>query len=150
VIAVDTNFLVYAHRADMPHHALASSLLGELAEGDAPWALPWPCVHEFFSSVTASKWKTPTSPTQALAVLKEVADSPHVQLIGEGMEHLEILASLVTKGRVQGAAIHDARIAAICIAHGINELWTADRDFSRFPALKTHNPFGFAHDRRRH
>ncbi len=150
MIAIDTNFLVYAHRADMPHHRLAFSLLSELAEGDAPWALPWPCVHEFFSSVTASKWKQPTPPSQALAVVKAVVESPRVQLIGEGVDHLTILASLVTKGRVQGAAIHHARIAAICIAHGINELWTADRDFSRFPALKTHNPFGITHDRRRH
>ncbi len=37
-------------------------------------------------------------------------------------------------------AVHDARIAAICLAHGVSELWTADRDFSRFPELKARNP----------
>jgi toxin-antitoxin system PIN domain toxin len=150
VIAVDTNFLVYAHRADLPQHELALPLLVELVEGNAPWALPWPCLHEFFAGVTNSRWKSPTSPSQALAVLKDIADSPSVQIIGEGVDHIEILASLVARGRVHGGAIHDARIAAICIAHGINELWTADRDFSRFPALKTHNPFEPTHDRRRH
>jgi predicted nucleic acid-binding protein len=36
--------------------------------------------------------------------------------------------------------IHDARIAAICIQYGVSELWTADRDFSRFAGLKTRNP----------
>jgi hypothetical protein len=36
--------------------------------------------------------------------------------------------------------IHDARIAALCIHHGVQELWTADHDFSRFASLKTHNP----------
>jgi uncharacterized protein len=150
MIAVDTNFLVYAHRADMPQHERALPLLVELAEGSVPWALPWPCVHEFFASVTTTKWKAPTSPSLALSVLKDIVNSPSVQLIGEGVDHLEILQRLVTTGRVHGAAIHDARIAAICIAHGVNVLWTADRDFSRFPALKTHNPFGPAHDRRRH
>lgn len=35
---------------------------------------------------------------------------------------------------------HDARIAACCLLGGVGELWTVDRDFSRFPALKTRNP----------
>src|SRR5699024_9884608 len=55
-------------------------------------------------------------------------------------DYLDRLRSLVTDGRVVGPRVHDARIAAICLSHGISELWTADRDFSRFPALKTRNP----------
>jgi hypothetical protein len=39
-----------------------------------------------------------------------------------------------------GGAVHDARIAAICMAHGVGELWTRDRDFSRFPDLRTRDP----------
>ena len=35
---------------------------------------------------------------------------------------------------------HDARVAAICRDHGVRELWTSDRDFSRFPALTVVNP----------
>jgi predicted nucleic acid-binding protein len=36
--------------------------------------------------------------------------------------------------------VHDARIAALCLQHGVRELWSADRDFNRFPALRTRNP----------
>jgi predicted nucleic acid-binding protein len=36
--------------------------------------------------------------------------------------------------------VHDARIAALCRHHGVRELWSADRDFSRFPAVKPRNP----------
>jgi predicted nucleic acid-binding protein len=36
--------------------------------------------------------------------------------------------------------VHDARIAALCIHHGIDELWTADRDFNRYPHLAVRNP----------
>jgi uncharacterized protein len=36
-----------------------------------------------------------------------------------------------------GPAIHDAKIAAICVSHGVRELLTIDRDFTRFPALNT-------------
>lgn len=41
---------------------------------------------------------------------------------------------------IVGSAIHDARIAAICLSHGVTELWSADRDFLRFPDLKVINP----------
>ena len=36
--------------------------------------------------------------------------------------------------------IHDARVAALCLQHGVRELWSADRDFGRFPSLTTTNP----------
>jgi predicted nucleic acid-binding protein len=36
--------------------------------------------------------------------------------------------------------VHDARVAAICRDHGVRELWTSDRDFSRFPQLTVVNP----------
>jgi predicted nucleic acid-binding protein len=45
------------------------------------------------------------------------------------------------QGRISGPQVHDARVAAICQDHGVRELWTADRDFGRFPALKVRNPF---------
>ncbi len=32
------------------------------------------------------------------------------------------------------------RIAALCIHHDVQTFWTADRDFSGFASLKTHNP----------
>jgi hypothetical protein len=31
-------------------------------------------------------------------------------------------------------------VAALCFLHGVRELWSADRDFSRFPNLKVKNP----------
>jgi uncharacterized protein len=37
--------------------------------------------------------------------------------------------------------VHDARIAAICVAHGVEALLTRDRDFSQFPQLVVRNPF---------
>ena len=50
------------------------------------------------------------------------------------------LRSLTMKGRITGGRIHDARIAAICLQHGVRELWSADRDFNRFPELRVVNP----------
>ena len=36
--------------------------------------------------------------------------------------------------------VHDARIAAICVAHGVETLFTRDRDFSLFPEIRTSDP----------
>jgi predicted nucleic acid-binding protein len=36
--------------------------------------------------------------------------------------------------------VHDARIAALCMQHGVRELLSADRDFSRFPQIAVRNP----------
>lgn len=44
-------------------------------------------------------------------------------------------------GRATGNLVHDAHIAAVLVEHGVREIWTADRDFSRFPGLKVHDPF---------
>ena len=48
--------------------------------------------------------------------------------------------ALLAQARTVGPAVHDARIAALCLQHGVRELWSADRDFGRFPALKVLNP----------
>jgi len=46
----------------------------------------------------------------------------------------------LTTQKIVGPMTHDARVAAICIQHGVTTLYTRDRDFSRFPELKTVNP----------
>jgi predicted nucleic acid-binding protein len=46
----------------------------------------------------------------------------------------------MSAGRIAGPRVHDARIAALCLSHGVRELLTADRDFGRFPSLSCSNP----------
>ena len=67
MIAVDTNILVYSVRADSPWHAQAREAIRGLAEGDEPWAIAWPCIHEFVGVVTHPRiYKPPTSLADAL------------------------------------------------------------------------------------
>ena len=47
MIAVDSNLLIYAHREDSEFHAAAKELIDSLRHQSGPWALPWPCIHEF-------------------------------------------------------------------------------------------------------
>lgn len=141
MIAVDTNVLVYAHRREAEWHKRAADRVRELAEGRSPWAIPWPCIHEFLAIATHPRIWDPPSPLEAaVAQVEAWLESPSVELLAEGEDHWPTLRELLIGGRVAGPRIHDARIAALCLAHGVRELWTADRDFSRFPSLVTSNP----------
>lgn len=141
MIAVDTNLLVYAHRRDSEFHQPSAGAVRELAEGRAPWAIPWPCVREFFSVVTHPRiYDPPTTPQHACDQIEIWLESPSLILLGEGGAHWRALRDLLLKGQVRGPLVHDAAIAALCVAHGVQEFWSVDRDFSRFPALRVRNP----------
>ena len=141
MIAVDTNILVYAHREDSPFHRTAERLVADLAEGDATWAIPWPCLHEFFAIVTHSRIYAPPTPLdRALDQIDAWLESPTVVLLSETAQHWTTLRPLLLAARVAGPLVHDARVAALCRQHGVRELWSADRDFNRFAGLAVTNP----------
>ncbi len=141
MIAVDTNILVYAHREDAQWHDVAHDRLTGLAEGRAPWAIPWPCLHEFLAIVTHPRIYAP--PTPADAAIDQVdawLESPSLTLLAESEGYWPDLRTTLREGRIVGPLVHDGRVAALCRLHGVRELWTVDRDFGRFPGLTARNP----------
>ncbi|MBI2959866.1 MAG: PIN domain-containing protein [Betaproteobacteria bacterium] len=141
MIAVDTNILVYAHREDSEWHASALARVKQLAEGRAPWAIPWPCIHEFLAIVSHPRIFSPPTPiARAIDQADAWLESPTVALLAESETYWLQLRALVLSSKVVGPNVHDARIAALCLQHGVSELWSADRDFGRFPDLKVTNP----------
>ena len=144
MIAVDTNVLVYAHRREARVGAAAHALMTDIAQSDRPWAIPWPCCYEFLSVVTNRRiWKDrATPPHKAWRQFQAWVGSPSNRMIGETEDFQDVLQRFVDRPRVVGGVIHDARIAAICVAHGVEALLTRDRDFSLFPELRIQDPFG--------
>ena len=141
MIAVDSNILVYAHREDSEWHAVAYEKLAELAEGRGAWAIPWPCVHEFLAIVTHPRNYSPPTPlAAALDQVEAWIESPSLVLLAESDVHTQTLRETLVNGKIAGAQVHDARISALCLQHGVKELWSADRDFGRFPNLSVVNP----------
>jgi toxin-antitoxin system PIN domain toxin len=138
VIAVDTNVLVYAHRSDSPWHEAATRALASLS--GANWAIPWPSIHEFLAITTHPKVFNPPTPLADAIAAVDSWRASRLSLIGETEEHWTVLADLIRSGKIAGPHIHDARIAAICLQHAVEELWSADRDFGRFPSLRVRNP----------
>lgn len=141
--AVDTTVLVYAFFSDSPFHDAAKKSVDDLAQSAVAWAIPWPCIHEFYAVVTNSKiFPSPNLPARARAQIDAWMSSPSLQLLAETAGHWDVLASLLDSGRIAGPAVHDARIAALCLTHGVTELLTLDRDFSRFSELKVRSLIG--------
>lgn len=76
----------------------------------------------------------------AFESLDALRESTTLSLLAEGDGYVEVLQRTLDPGRVSGPMVHEARIAALCIFHGVSELWSSDRDFGRFPELKVRNP----------
>jgi hypothetical protein len=103
--------------------------------------MPWPCLHEFVAIVTHPRIYLPPTPLAgAIDQIEAWLESPAVVLLAETEGYWPELRAALEAGRILGAQVHDARIAALCRLHGVRELWTADRDFSRFSGLRVRNP----------
>jgi predicted nucleic acid-binding protein len=98
-------------------------------------------VHEFLAIVTHPRVYAPPTPlARALEQIEAWLESPTLTLLAEPAGYWATLRSLLTGGHVVGGRVHDARVAALCLEHSVRELWSADRDFSRFVGLKVVNP----------
>ena len=141
MIATDTNILVYAHRRDSEWYSQARAKIESLATGRVLWGIPWPCVHEFLAIVTHPRiYDPPSTMEQATAQVDAWLESPVATLLAESNSHWATLKRQLFAGRVAGPMVHDGRIVAVCLTHGVTEFWTADRDFTRFPSLSVRNP----------
>jgi predicted nucleic acid-binding protein len=61
-------------------------------------------------------------------------------LLGEDEGYWPVLERTLEHAKISGPKVHDARIAALCLHHGVKELCSADRDFKHFPKLSVRNP----------
>ncbi len=75
-----------------------------------------------------------------LDTIKRLLASLSGRFLAEGEGYLDALERVARPARIHSALVHDARVAALCLFHGVRVLWSADRDFSRFPDLAVVNP----------
>ena len=140
--AIDTNVLVVAHVETAPGYDIAHDLLTVLSEGDLPWAIPWPCVYEFLRVATHPRiFESPLPLDHAIDSVARLLESPSLLLLSETNRHREVMERVVRRARATGNLIHDAHIAALCLEHGVGEIVTGDRDFTRFEDLSVIDPF---------
>jgi toxin-antitoxin system PIN domain toxin len=143
LIALDTNILVYADRADLPQHAEAREFLEDLSRGLEPCGLPVFALVEYVRVVTHPRlFSSPTRLSDALSNVDSLLSIPVFRLLLPGDRFWELFDRLSREADARGNLAFDTQIAALCLEHHVGELCTADRDFARYPGLHTRNPLG--------
>ncbi|MBI2468412.1 MAG: PIN domain-containing protein [Candidatus Rokubacteria bacterium] len=141
MIAVDTNLLIYAHRAGLPEHRTARLALERAASMPDGWGISHTSVAEFWSIVThpASAGRA-SSGAEAAAFLSSLVDEGGAQVWLPPPGFPERLVRLAAGLNVQGPRIFDLQIALTAFEHGAREMWTHDRHFVSVPGLWVRDP----------
>jgi len=140
MMMLDANLLLYAYDASAAQHPAARTWLEEVLSGNDPVLLPWSSILGFLRIATNPRaWKLPLAAADAAGIVDLWLARPNVSIPNPGERHWPILRELIPASQARGPLISDAHLAALAIEYGV-VLCTSDRDFSRFPRLRTFNP----------
>jgi uncharacterized protein len=140
VIALDTNLLVYAHRAATPQHQNARAAIERASTSPDGWGVAAPVVAEFWSVVThPAATGRPSTPEEAFSFLTQL-NAAGSQAWTPGAGFGLRLAQLAADLNVSGNRISDLQIALCSFEGGATELWSHDRDFVAVPGLRLVDP----------
>ncbi len=141
MIAIDTNILIYAHRAGLPEHRAARRAIQEAANDGRGWGISLPCIAEFWSIVThPASAGGPSTAQQALGFLNALIRKAEAKVWLPHEGFWERLVRLATDLPLPGPRIFDLQIALMAFENGASEIWTHDRSFAAFAGLLVHDP----------
>jgi uncharacterized protein len=141
MIAVDTSILAFAVNRHAPEHPRAARVIEELVNGDFPWALPWPVLHEFLRFVTHPHVAPrPLKPSDAWGFVGQLLASPSARTLGPTERHGQTLVEVIGMTGVDGGLPAGLETAILMREHGIRELLSTDRGMRRFPFLTVRDP----------
>ena len=140
MVLLDVNVLVYAHRAEAPHHKRYQRWLQEQVSSGEAFGISELVLSAFVRVVTHPRiFRTPTPLQEAFRAVGILRDQPNGVLVSPGPRHWDIFADLCRKAEAKGNLVPDAYLAALAIESGC-EWITTDRDYSRFPGLRWRHP----------
>jgi toxin-antitoxin system PIN domain toxin len=140
VIVIDANILIYSYAAASAHHIKSSAWVEEALSSGEPVGLSWQTVSAFLRVVTNRRLPgVRVDLREAVDAVQEWLQQPSVRILIPGDGHWPILKRMILEGGSSGSLITEAQLAALTIEYG-GVLYTADRDFARFPGLRWENP----------
>ncbi len=139
--AIDTNVLLYATNSSSEAFETAHALIQRLARGPELLYVFWPVAMGFLRlSTNPAVTDEPLSPSEALASLSDLVERTHVRTPSESPGFLGLYRETASAG-TRGKDVTDAHIAALMRQHGVNTIYTRDRDFRRFEGIRVEDPF---------
>jgi len=140
VILVDANVLLYAYHLRSAHHDSCRRFVEGAFSGEEPVGVAWVTVLAFVRISTNPRiFQAPLSPAEAIEIVSSWLGRDTVFVVEAGEQCWEILKSLLVDAQVTGPLVMDAFLAALALENGAT-LVSTDRDFSRFPRLRLHDP----------
>ncbi len=140
MIAVDTNLLVYAHRAGAREHVAARRAIERAANSPAGWGVSVPCLVEFWSVVTHPRQDRPSTSLDAVRFVRSLVHDAEAQVWLPTAGFPDRLMALASERHAAGPRVFDLQIALMAFEGGAREVWTHDRDFVTVPGLRVHDP----------
>lgn len=139
---VDANLLIYAVNENAEYHQKAKTFIEKCAGSGEQWCMPWPVVNAFIRiSTHPAVLANPLSPQEAIAVIDQILELPHVVPIGEDAAGFwKTFRHDITSLHLRGNAISDALIVSIMRSKGVSTIYSKDRDFLRFAGIKLVDP----------
>ena len=139
---VDTNVLVNASDSGASEHERARALLEHLAAGPDLVVLLWPTLMGYLRVVThPSICGAPLPFDTSRSNVDALLGLPHVRVAGETAEHWSAFGRIAAETPVRGNLVPDAHLVALMRTHGVNRIWSRDRDLRRFDAISVTDPF---------
>jgi toxin-antitoxin system PIN domain toxin len=139
-VTVDANILVYASNSGDPAFGPARALLEQLAAGPDLVYLFWPTIMGYLRIVThPGILPSPLTFADASGNITTLLARPHVRTAGENEGFWTMY--LVTAGEhLRGNDVPDAHLVALMRQHGVQILYTRDRDFRRYEGIEVRTP----------
>jgi toxin-antitoxin system PIN domain toxin len=140
MIALDTNLLIYAHRAATAEHRAARGAIEAALNASGGCGITLPSVAEFFSIVTHPTASGKPSPPGMAADFLASLRASGVEDLVPGPGFAARLVQMAADLRVKGVRIFDVQIGLCALDGGATELWTHDGGFVKIPGLAIRDP----------
>jgi len=138
---VDTNILIYAANTSDPVHQTARALLDRLARGPELLFVFWPSIMGFLRiSTSVGIFADPCTPAEALTMIAELIERPHVRTPSEQSGFLDLYRATAPSS-ARGRQVPDAHLATLMRQHGVSVIYTRDSGFRRFEGIRVRDPF---------
>jgi hypothetical protein len=132
--------LLHAYDPDFRHYRQSRAWLEKTFSDPEKVGLAWIAILAFLRiSTNPRAFRRPFSVEEASRIVSEWLDRPNTIVLEPGQRHWEILGGILSTARARGDLVLDAHLASLAIEHGA-VVCTDDRDFARFPGLKTLDP----------
>lgn len=140
--SIDVNILLYASDESNHRHTTAMRFMEDRASDPELFCLSWLTIMSYLRICTHSSiFSKPLSPDQALRNIESLLKLPRVKVLAEEEGFLDVYRQVTGSFPVRGNLVPDAHLASILHQHGVERIYTGDRDFLKFSFLNVQDPF---------